>query len=51
MVSNLGPVSMIFALSLFDNSFTTLAKYLGGTTLNVYRITMVSALRVPLGPI
>ena len=31
MVSNLDPVSMIFALSLFNNSLATSAKCLSGT--------------------
>ena len=37
MVSNLDPGSMIFALSLFNNSLATSAKCLGGTIINIYR--------------
>ena len=37
MVSNLDPVSMIFTLSLFNNSLATSAKCLGGTAINIYR--------------
>ena len=37
MVSNLDPVSMIFALSLFNNYLATSVKRLGGSTINVYR--------------
>ena len=36
MVSNLDLVSMIL-LSLFNNYLATSAKYLGGSTINVYR--------------
>ena len=37
MVSNIDPVSMICALSLFNNSLATSAKCLGGTAINIYR--------------
>ena len=37
MVSKLDPVSMTFALSLFNNYLATSAKYLDGTIINVYR--------------
>ena len=37
MVSNLDPVSMIFALSLFNNYLATSVKHLGGSTINVHR--------------
>jgi hypothetical protein len=37
MVSNLDLVSMIFALSLFNNSLATSAKCLGGIIINIYR--------------
>ena len=37
MVSNLDPVSMIFALFLFNNYLATSAKYLGGSTINAHR--------------
>jgi len=37
VVFKLDPVSIIFALSLFNNSLATLAKYLGGTAINIYR--------------
>ena len=37
MVSNLDPVSMIFALSLFNNYLATSAKRLGDNTINIHR--------------
>ena len=37
MISNLDQVSMIFALSLFNNSLAISAKCLGGTVINIYR--------------
>jgi hypothetical protein len=37
MVSKLDPVSMIFALSLFNKYLAASAKYLDGTIINVYR--------------
>jgi hypothetical protein len=37
MVSNLDLVSMIFALSFFNIYLATLAKCLGGSTINVHR--------------
>ena len=37
MVSKLDPVSMIFALSLFNNYLVTSAKCLCDTIINVYR--------------
>jgi hypothetical protein len=36
MISNLDPVSMIFALSLFNNYLATSAKRLGGSTINIH---------------
>jgi hypothetical protein len=37
MVSNLDPVYIIFALSLFNNDLATLVKCLGDSTINVHR--------------
>jgi hypothetical protein len=37
MVSNLDPVFMMFALSLFNNYLVTSAKHFGGSTINVHR--------------
>jgi hypothetical protein len=37
MVSNLDPVSMIFALFLFNNYLATSAKRLGDSTINVHK--------------
>jgi len=37
MISNLDPVSTIFALSLFNNSLVTSTKCLGVTAINIYR--------------
>jgi hypothetical protein len=54
MVSNLDPVSMIFALSLFNNYLAMSAKCLGDSTINVHRnyggFYIESALMSPLGP-
>jgi hypothetical protein len=53
MVSNLDPVSMIFALSLFNNYLAMSAKRLSDSTINVHRnyggFCIESALMSPLG--